>query len=524
LLSTPASVRPIWCCEKKQLTFRSRVLAGLIFGFFGIATFFLDWQLRLLAADDSYIHLRIARNLLATGHAFFNAHERVMVTSSPLWTMLLALSTLVFRHIPPAIPLEALCLGGVCALSFVLACKLSACQTVSSWVRASYLALVPLLLFAVLLQSTVYQMETSLAILLLVAGMVLWQNNSPSWFAILVMAGWARYEFFLVASIFFAFALLNRRMTRKAAIAGIITFVVGCAWLLAQFGTLIPNTIKAKAVAYLIPWTESYHLLGFGIVRPALLAITIMGILSTRPVRRQILAPNILLAAGIGLAVLYVARKTAIFPWYRPLTIAPIVLGLLLGPVLVGKTWTRAVALCAALMFVQVHSLPQEILGALRHQPWRDETDMFNVRANEYVTVGRAIESVCPQARLMTSEIGGLGEGFHGEILDGLGLASPAAIKFHPMPGSDRSSGAIPYGYVLEEKPDVIVTYNIFSKTLRQSYNPGDYTSFVYPPLPASEAHFHWLQQSRLYVLVANRGSCQASSIDEAVSSAISSQ
>jgi hypothetical protein len=112
LLRISSSVQPIWCCEKKQLSLRSRLLAGSVFGFFGIATFFIDWQLRLLAADDSYIHLRIARNLIASGHAYFNADERVMVTSSPLWTIILAISALVFRHIPPAIPLEALCLGG----------------------------------------------------------------------------------------------------------------------------------------------------------------------------------------------------------------------------------------------------------------------------------------------------------------------------------------------------------------------------------------------------------------------------
>ena len=196
MLSFTSCVQPIWCCDKNRLSLRLRLFAGLVFGFFGITTFFIDWRLRLLAADDSYIHLRIARNLIATRHAFFNANERVMVTSSPLWTIILAISTLVFRHIPPAIPLEAFCLGGGCALSFILACRLMACQTVSDWVRFSYLALVPLLLFSTLVQSSIYQMETSLAVLLLVAGMVLWQSNSDFWFAMLVMAGWVRYEFF----------------------------------------------------------------------------------------------------------------------------------------------------------------------------------------------------------------------------------------------------------------------------------------------------------------------------------------
>lgn len=327
-----------------------------------------------------------------------------------------------------------------------------------------------------------------------------------------------------MASIFFAFALLNRQISRKAALGGIITFVAGCAWLLDQYGTVIPNTIRAKAVGYVIPWFESYHALGFGFARIALLAVVLIGIISTRPLRRQIFAPHILMAAGIGLAVIYVVRKTYLFPWYRPLTVAPIVLGLLLGPVLVGKAWIRGVALCAAIIFLPVRWLPQEIVGAVSHQPWRDKGDVFNARVKEYVIVGRAIDSICPRARLMTSEIGGLGEGFHGEILDGFGLASPAAIKFHPMVGSERSSGSIPYGYVLEQKPDVIVTYDIYSESLRKSYDRSAYKSFMYAPLPASEAHFHMISPERLYILVASHGSCQASTINKAVASAISSQ
>ena len=43
-----------------------------------------------MAYDDAYIHLRIVRNFLQHGYAWFNPGERVMATSSPLWTALLA--------------------------------------------------------------------------------------------------------------------------------------------------------------------------------------------------------------------------------------------------------------------------------------------------------------------------------------------------------------------------------------------------------------------------------------------------
>jgi len=59
-------------------------------------TLFLNWHLRFDLGDDAYIHLRIAHNMIRTGHPYFNLGERVMVTSSPVWTLLLVLNELVF--------------------------------------------------------------------------------------------------------------------------------------------------------------------------------------------------------------------------------------------------------------------------------------------------------------------------------------------------------------------------------------------------------------------------------------------
>src|SRR3990167_544049 len=41
------------------------------------------------AQDDAYIHFRIAGNFIEFGGPYFNAGEKVMVTSSPVWTLLL---------------------------------------------------------------------------------------------------------------------------------------------------------------------------------------------------------------------------------------------------------------------------------------------------------------------------------------------------------------------------------------------------------------------------------------------------
>ena len=52
--------------------------------------------------DDSYIHMRIARNLAFQGVPFFNPAERVMGGSSPLWLLIVAGLFRVIGHPAPA--------------------------------------------------------------------------------------------------------------------------------------------------------------------------------------------------------------------------------------------------------------------------------------------------------------------------------------------------------------------------------------------------------------------------------------
>jgi len=73
----------------------------------------------------------------------------------------------------------------------------------------------------------------------------------------------------------------------------------------------------------------------------------------------------------------------------------------------------------------------------------------------------------------MTSEIGGLGYGFSGYVFDACGLASPDALEYHPMAiPKERSGGgicAIPPGFVAEQSPDIIVSYDLFIESFLQS-------------------------------------------------------
>jgi hypothetical protein len=509
---------------------RLRSVAMLVFVIAALMCLGIDWRLRVLAADDSYIHLRIAHHLMQTGKAFFNANERVMVTSSPLWTLLLGLSSSLCKTFPAALPLEALSLGFASSLGFLLALERSSCARLNRVTRTFYLALVPSTIFLLLLQSSIMQMETPLAITLVLAGLYLWCRRSVWWLSLFVLAAWVRYEYFVLLAMLSIFALLTNRLNAKVMLRAGAIFVCGVAWLEYQFRTVIPNTVKAKSVAYVITRSQTFHSLGgLAFLKLALLAAIFVAIWKSRLIR-HISAPDVLLIGGVVIDVLYVAKTTFIFPWYLSLTVTPIVLGLLLGAGLWGRGWLKVLTLGTALLFLPIrHTLFYEAVAVAENKPWKDQADSFDIRAREYILVGRAIDSVCPQARLMTSEIGGLGEGFPGEILDGLGLATPAATRYHPMRVPEERSGggagAIPVGFVAERKPDIIVSYGVFSEALRKHYNPSIYSLSEYPPLPAIEGpHFNGWAGEHLYIFVARNGACSVPSIDAAVRSAVATE
>jgi len=115
-----------------------------------------------------------------------------------------------------------------------------------------------------------------------------------------------------------------------------------------------------------------------------------------------------------------------------------------------------------------------------------------------------------------------LGEGFEGEILDAVGLATPSAIKYHPMRVPDERSsgdlGEIPTGFVSEMRPDVIVSYDVFAESLLKNPDRSIYTELVYPALPAVEMprYTNW-NRHHLHILVARGGVCSSTALDARV-------
>ncbi len=165
-------------------------LAWIVLVASGLICLSIDYRLRILAADDSYIHLRIANHLMTTGHGYFNLGEKVMVTSSPVWTVLLGVSAWFCRGFPAALALEAASMGLACTMSFLMISRYLHLDTL----RAIVLSLIPpAAVFLILLQSTIQQMESTLAVGLVLSSIYLFETGNIWWLSLLVLAGFTRY-------------------------------------------------------------------------------------------------------------------------------------------------------------------------------------------------------------------------------------------------------------------------------------------------------------------------------------------
>jgi hypothetical protein len=486
------------------------------------------YRLREFAIDDAFIHRRIAAHLLHTGYGFFNAHERVMVTSSPLWTILLA-GLIATGHVDILVPiLESVCIVLSCSVAWQLGCRAAAAQGV----RYTKLigAAAALITFCALLQTGVAQMEAPLAIGLFLLGILLFDVGSQSWLAVLVLATTVRYEFYLLLPVVGVVALLQRKLTWKAIAYASITLALSIGWLLFQYGTIIPNTVKAKAIGYDLPFTETMYMVGLGRGVIVALLLVVAWMIVNR--KRLPVSAVLLFTFGILLCAAYVSRRTFVFSWYQPLTRVPLMLGLLLGPALAARSWIKLlpVSLVLFLFLRNVKAPDEEVLTALTNQPWRDHVDNFNLRVFDYLATGKAMNTVCPQAKLLTSEIGALGYAFPGEVLDGFGLATPAALKWHPMKVPEQRAngglGAIPAGFFAETHPDVVVTFPVFSEDLMRHYNSSEYELVTFPALREVGAELHpgpkvAVDEATLTVLIAKTGACSVDKLKPALNASL---
>ncbi|MCX7013775.1 MAG: hypothetical protein NTW86_14685 [Candidatus Sumerlaeota bacterium] len=438
------------------------------------------------AYDDAYLHFRIAENFAELGKPYFNPEERVMATSSLLWTCVLAL--LYLTRIP-LIYIVALLNTGATVVGSLLWSRLLS-RVVQKKFSLSTLWIFRLVYIGILLPSSAGLMETPLAMALLGGCCLLLTQGRSLGSFLLALSIFTRPELIVFVPVLAAMQYVTHsgRILRHV-ICFVAPAVAFSLLSLFFFSTLQPQTMVAKQVIYTLPREQVFHDVLYSLI-PApeypilgmpvasrlqhavfpllswawmpgicfLLGFACCGVpwksLSRSPRQRWILCMGL---AALTIAFSYVMKHVHLHQWYVPLFSIPTVF-FYFGTSQSSRAARVATLALAVLPISTVVGYTLGASGCYRVMPGAAS----RARVQRYIEVGSLLHDLFPGARLMTSEIGGLGYGFKGEILDAVGLVTPGALKYHPITGSDSGIGGIPLQFVEDENPEVIVSYPVF--------------------------------------------------------------
>lgn len=201
---------------------------------------------RNVQSDDAYIFYTYARNIADGSGYVFNVGERVNATTSPLYTLMLALSYRVLRFIPfVTIPLLAHVIGVVSLFftaTFLRRSFRSLNESLFTWA-------LPLVVLASPVLSGAVGMETFLAMAMVTGCLAYYVENrrvtAALWCSLAVLA---RIDMILFAAVLLVYDLSRQRRlpTLGATAAFVLPIVVWLTFSAMYFGQLLPSTVAAK--------------------------------------------------------------------------------------------------------------------------------------------------------------------------------------------------------------------------------------------------------------------------------------
>ena len=415
--------------------------------------------------DDAFITFRYARNIALSRGFTYNPGAPVLGTTTPLFTAILAFITALgdSASIPSA--------------AFVISV---AADCVSAWfifrlARTAFEDDLTAILLAVTWAVLPFRlsiagggMEASLFTLLLLVSferlVIARALVFGSLFAALAFL--TRPDAVIALALIFAYLILRDRPFAIKASALLVALIAPwAAWATSYFGSPIPNSLVAKAVAYrffpgfsanfILPFLGTWTVAQFTIT-PLLYAASIVGLavitIGLVHTARQLSFFIPLVAYGpLFLIIMAVANAPMFFPWYY----YPILPSLLFAiasfarflpiPSLAARRGVLALTLAATVVVpgFLIRFSPSWPLSREREQAYSDACAFLQT-------------TVQSGDVLLAPDIGVLGWCLpDAEILDPIGLVSPDALAYLPR----RPQGpAIPAELVLASKPDYVVS------------------------------------------------------------------
>jgi len=439
--------------------------------------------------DDAYITFRYAQNLLAGNGLVYNPGEPVLGTTTPLYAALMAgLGGLTGgTHAPfPTLALivNALADAGTCLLLIALATELG--HPRAGWAAAAVWAIAPWsVTFAI------GGMETSLLVLLATACFLAHLRRRLILLSLLgALAVLVRPDalLFLLPLVVEEVRLALRPprsagQVRPALLAAGVFAAPLLLWAAAAsafYGSPLPHSVAAKAVAYDLPRNAALIRLLQHYATPFVehltfgSAATIVGFflypilftLGMLTAIRRNASTWAIFVYPLAYFAAYALANPLLFRWYLTPPLPIYMTGIFFGIDRIAgdlrRPWVLGLGMGLALALT---------LGGwtLRpdHGPSRPAPLMAYIQLEElYTRVAQGLRShLVPGDRIAAGDIGALGYVTQARILDTVGLISPEATRFYPLP-EDRYviNYAIPAELILEQRPDWVVLLEVYGR------------------------------------------------------------
>jgi hypothetical protein len=441
--------------------------------------------------DDAYITFRYAQNVIAGHGLVYNPGEAVLGTTTPLYALLLAaiglLSGGVHAPYPQlALAVNALADAATCALLVLLGRRLG--HPLAGTAASLVWAFAP-----VSVTFAIGGMETSLVIALMTGTLYLHSIRRPTAAALtaalalltrpdsLILIGPLALERLRQALPQGRWNRLRIPLTWREAAAFAVPLLAWVSFGFAVYGNPIPHSILAKVAAYRLPpeagvvrllqhySTPFFEEVTFG---PAAIAVGLFlypllcAIGALRVLRQETWAWPLFLYPFAYFAV-FAATNVLIFRWYLAPPIPFYLLAIFLGIDVISRDVKRSlptVALAAAGLALTLNAWTLHP----DHGPDRPAPQMAFVKLELlYERVAADLRGrVSPGEVIAAGDIGALGYFTGAQMLDTIGLVSPVAVGYYPLPDSMYVINyAIPPALIDDQRPEVVVLLEVYGRS-----------------------------------------------------------
>lgn len=425
----------------------------------GLLGLLVGWWASVIIFDDALITFRVADNLARNQGFVYNLGERVQVTTTPLYTILLAGGAWLFGSAyQAALPLNLTLSGLIPMLAYALGRRVAG--RITGLGGALLLVTAPLLVIA-------FSMESYLYVTLILATLIAYVKQQPRWAGILAgLTALVRGDAALFGACLLAYDLVAQRRRRWSLI--LPTVLIPAGWYLfalLYFGNPFPATLNAKVAQGQYDWLGLHFVAGLGVywqrwvnendlyafyLLPALLGLGLLRAIRTERLWLVLIGRDV-----AQISTFYLMSIPAAEWYYAPLMpglalltargiqeIAEVSAGQLTRRFRVGSGGAVSASVALLLLLVLFTAIYPATSGVISQNPdWK---------AKVYPDAARWIaQNTSSSASLATIDIGHLGYWSNRPIIDIVGLAQPDVAAY--IAQGD-------FGYALRHyQPDLIL-------------------------------------------------------------------